>query len=98
MVPNFTFAFGYMIMSLFSYLIPEWRPLTFLLAALTFPFLLTWWLWPESPRWLYSVGKYKEAEETIMIFAKKLNADLNNFEPEETLLKDESHDFRKYDK
>ena len=28
-----------------------------------------------------------------MIFAKKLNADLNNFEPEETLLKDESHDF-----
>ena len=48
MVPNFTFAFGYMIMSLFSYLIPEWRPLTFLLAALTFPFLLTWWAWPES--------------------------------------------------
>ena len=30
-----------------------------------------------------------------MIFAKKLNADLNNFEPEETLLKDESHDFWK---
>ena len=79
MIPNFTFALGYMSMSLLSFWIPDWRQLTFVLAALSFPFLLTWWFWPESPRWLYSVGKYEEGEKVISTFVKKCNADLSDF-------------------
>ena len=68
-----------MSMSLLSFWIPDWRQLTFVLAALSFPFLLTWWFWPESPRWLYSVGKYEEGEKVISTFVKKCNADLSDF-------------------
>ncbi|CBY18007.1 unnamed protein product [Oikopleura dioica] len=71
MIPNFTFAIGYMIMSWFSMLFPDWRQLTLFITALTFPFLLTWWLWPESPRYLYQSGKFEEAEKVMKHFFKK---------------------------
>ena len=52
-------------------LFTDWRQLTLFIAALTFPFLLTWWLWPESPRYLYQSGKYEEAELVMKHFFKK---------------------------
>lgn len=82
MIPNFTFAFGYMMMSLFSYFIPDWRELTFLLAGLTFPFILTWWFWPESPRWLYGQGRYVEAEAIISDMVTRCDVDLSEFAPD----------------
>ena len=82
MIPNFTFAFGYMMMSLFSYFIPDWRELTFLLAGLTFPFIFTWWFWPESPRWLYGQGRYVEAEAIISDMVTRCDVDLSEFAPD----------------
>jgi hypothetical protein len=83
MIPNFTFAIGYMIMSWFSMLFPDWRQLTLFIAALTFPFLLTWWFWPESPRYLYQSGKYEEAEKVMKHFFEKCGI---NWDSEEAAL------------
>ena len=70
MIPNFTFTLGYAFDSLLSYLLPDWRDFTLALSILTFPFVLFWPLWPKSPRWLFSVGRAKEGQEVVKLFAK----------------------------
>ena len=70
MIPNFTFTMGYVFDSLLSYLLPDWRDFTLALSILTFPFVLFWPLWPKSPRWLFSVGRAKEGQEVVKLFAK----------------------------
>ncbi|XP_004384800.1 solute carrier family 22 member 5 [Trichechus manatus latirostris] len=59
------YSFGYMLLPLFAYFIRDWR---MLLLALTVPGVLCavlWWFIPESPRWLISQGRFKEAEAII---------------------------------
>ena len=80
MIPNFTFTAGYLFDSALSLWFPAWRPFTRTLGILSFPFLLTWPLWPKSPRWLWSVKRYKEAEEVIDLFIKKTGTDISTFE------------------
>ncbi|XP_038075646.1 organic cation transporter protein-like [Patiria miniata] len=75
------FAVGYMILSLLAFLLREWRHLQ---LAISLPFVLTFLViivFPESPRWLITKGRYKEATKIIEKIAK-----VNGIEAPEDLL------------
>ncbi|GAB1296068.1 Solute carrier family 22 member 5 [Apodemus speciosus] len=79
------YAFGFMVLPLFAYFIRDWR---MLLLALTVPGVLCgalWWFIPESPRWLVSQGRVKEAERIIRRAAKfnRIVAPSTIFDPSE---------------
>ncbi|KFV48935.1 Solute carrier family 22 member 4, partial [Tyto alba] len=67
------FAIGYMLLPLFAYFIRDWRVLSPLLLSSDFKgslILFKGQIIPESPRWLISQGRYKEAEVIIRKAAK----------------------------
>ncbi|XP_051023228.1 solute carrier family 22 member 5-like [Acomys russatus] len=79
------YAFGFMVLPLFAYFIRDWRKL---LMAITMPGVLCgvlWWFIPESPRWLVSQGRIKEAEVIIRKAAKinRIAAPSTIFNPSE---------------
>eukprot|EP00069_Balaena_mysticetus_P013915 bmy_08345T0 len=81
------FAVGYMLLPLFAYFIRDWR---MLLLALSLPGVLCfplWWFIPESPRWLISQRRFREAEDIIQKAAKMNNvaAPVVVFDPVEEL-------------
>ncbi|XP_018532450.1 dual specificity mitogen-activated protein kinase kinase 2b isoform X1 [Lates calcarifer] len=64
------FGFGYALLPLFAYFIRGWRMLLVATAIPGFLFIPTWWLIPESPRWLLQKGRVEEAELVIRNAAK----------------------------
>ncbi|XP_046399127.1 organic cation transporter protein-like isoform X2 [Ischnura elegans] len=65
------FGIGQCTMSGLAYYLRHWRHLQLTLGMLSAFFILFWWVIPESPRWLLSVGRRKEALEIIKNAAKK---------------------------
>ncbi|XP_026319253.1 solute carrier family 22 member 2-like [Hyposmocoma kahamanoa] len=66
----FPLPLAYFIVSILSLYLPKWRELQ---MTLSFPgclLLLLWFVFPESPRWLLSVGRVKEAKEVLQKAAK----------------------------
>uniref|UniRef100_H2YAZ0 Major facilitator superfamily (MFS) profile domain-containing protein n=1 Tax=Ciona savignyi TaxID=51511 RepID=H2YAZ0_CIOSA len=65
------FAVGSIIMIVVSYYIPAWRMLYIALTVpQVIPLIFTWFV-PESPRWLYSKGRLAEAEDILVMIARK---------------------------
>ncbi|XP_068598371.1 organic cation/carnitine transporter 2-like [Brachionichthys hirsutus] len=67
---NCGFALGYMLLPLIAYFIRDWKHLLFVSSLPGLVFIPIWWLLPESPRWLLSVGRVAEAEATVRKIAK----------------------------
>uniref|UniRef100_A0A3Q2YGU3 Solute carrier family 22 member 5-like n=1 Tax=Hippocampus comes TaxID=109280 RepID=A0A3Q2YGU3_HIPCM len=64
------YSIGYALLPLFAYLIRSWRLLLVASAIPGLVFIFTWWVIPESPRWLLQKGRVKEAEIVICRAAK----------------------------
>lgn len=61
---------GYIILPIIAYFVRDWRHLQ-LVTSLPWIFVLSYyWLVPESPRWLVTVGKKTEAIEILSKIAK----------------------------
>lgn len=76
------FNLGHLTLPAFAYFIRDWH---YLQLALSLPSILLisyYWLIPESPRWLFTVGRVEESAEVLLKAAK------SNKRPTETILSD----------
>ncbi|CAB3226717.1 unnamed protein product [Arctia plantaginis] len=68
----FWLPLAYIVVSLLSLLMPNWRDLQLSLSVPGCALLVLWFVLPESPRWLMSMGKTQEAK-IILEKAAKFN-------------------------
>ena len=62
----YSFSIGQMIIVALAYFFKDWRKIQWVLALYILPFFCYYWLVPESPRWLLSVGKVDEARRVLV--------------------------------
>jgi len=56
---------GYILLPVLAYAAPDMQQLEVFMGLTATPFLLLYWLYPESPKWLLSKGRAKEAEDIV---------------------------------
>ena len=78
------FGFAIAFCSLLAYFITDWKHLTLVLSLIAFSALLLSFVLPESPRWLWNIGRYEEAIDTLKS-AVRLDGGSINEELEEEL-------------
>ena len=72
----FVWVLGWLSLAGLAYFLRDWRDLMLYSSLPSLLSVLMYWLLPESPRWLLSVGKIKEAEEIVRSGAKYNNITL----------------------
>ncbi|UJR36301.1 hypothetical protein I4U23_029030 [Adineta vaga] len=77
-VIEYFFALGELILLVFAYLFRTWYQLHTALAILSLPFVLFYFLLPESPRWMISKGHYDKAEKVLRHIAKVNQKDFDS--------------------
>lgn len=66
----FPLPLAYIIVSLLSLVLPDWRDLQLALSLPGCLLVILWFFLPESPRWLLSMGRTQEAKEILQKAAK----------------------------
>ncbi|XP_050674824.1 organic cation transporter protein-like [Leptidea sinapis] len=87
---------GYISMPGIAYLLNDWRNMQ---LASSIPFAFTifyYWLIPESPRWLITMGKKKEAVQLLTYISTKNNMPVDNIESMVDKAYEESQKERKH--
>ncbi|CAH0553198.1 unnamed protein product [Brassicogethes aeneus] len=72
------FNLGHLTLPLFSYFLRDWRYFQAAISAPSIFLIVYYWILPESPRWLLSVGKTDDAIKTLEAAAKGNNLPTNN--------------------
>ncbi|XP_075887157.1 organic cation/carnitine transporter 2-like [Nelusetta ayraudi] len=67
---NYAYVLGAILLPTTGYFVREWRYLSLFLAVPGLAYLPFWWLVPESPRWLASHGRLREAEAVVRAAAR----------------------------
>lgn len=65
------FLINYITLLIVAYYVRQWRTLQLVTSLPWIICLSYYWLLPESPRWLLSVGKKKEAMDILTYIARK---------------------------
>lgn len=74
------YVLAYLTLPILAYFVRDWRPLQ---LATSLPWIIVclyFWLIPESPRWLITVGKKKEAAFILTHIASRNNQKRDNIE------------------
>lgn len=66
-----SYVTGYFAQPVIAYFVREWRYLQLFTSVPWIFVIIYYWIMPESPRWLISVGRKKEAIEILTYIAKK---------------------------
>ncbi|KAL0880246.1 hypothetical protein ABMA27_002703 [Loxostege sticticalis] len=74
------YILGYFLQPIIAYYVREWRHLQLVTCTPWLIVVVYYWLLPESPRWLITVGKKKEAVAVLTHIAKKNNRPVENIE------------------
>ena len=64
------FNLGHLSLPLFAYFIRDWRTLQFALSIPSVILISYYWLIPESPRWLFTIGRVDESVKVLEKAAK----------------------------
>lgn len=64
------FNLGHLSLALFGYLFRDWRIFQFAISIPSIFLLSYYWLVPESPRWLFTVGKTEKSVKVLTKAAK----------------------------
>lgn len=65
------YGVGIAVQALIAYFVKDWKAFSLLITLLNLPFIVYYWLIPESPRWLSARGRVKEAEEILRKMARQ---------------------------
>ena len=69
-LPHLNFAFWGLAVAAIAYLIPNWHHMELVFSVPLIGLYVTYWVLPESPRWLLSQGRTEEAEEIVKKIAE----------------------------
>lgn len=72
------FNLGHLTLAAFAYFIRDWQNLQFALSIPSVVLISYYWLVPESPRWLFTAGRVKDASKQLEKAARANNLPTEN--------------------